>query len=332
MPPSPLLSVVIPTYDRPQLLKRAILSALSAAPERSIEVIVVPNGVESTWKPVATRFDKNPLIRWEAIPEANACKARNHGLFHAKGKYVRFLDDDDYLLEGASLQIEAMEADDCEVCSGTVINVNSDGSLISTLPVPMSDDFVIATTLATSLPLPVGNVFRRSSILPFRWNEEVSRTQDNVWMYTLAGGKEWAWTRIAHVVGAWYQHNAARLSTTDIAKDCYPAAIPALERLWRELQASGRLTEERAAAIAKELWRHVHVRFPYQPAYWTRIAKLARSIDPQSKPDSPIFQAPILRTVPPDLIEWALYPARAIRNIYRRLARSRRPSSYIRNI
>ena len=47
---APLLSVIIPTHNRPQYLPRAVESALQAAPNGNVEVIVVPNGGDETWK------------------------------------------------------------------------------------------------------------------------------------------------------------------------------------------------------------------------------------------------------------------------------------------
>ncbi|MDU7564520.1 MAG: glycosyltransferase, partial [Acinetobacter baumannii] len=51
---SPLLSVVIPTFGRPEFLTRAIDSALQAVVNNSeVEVIVVPNGKDDSWREIA---------------------------------------------------------------------------------------------------------------------------------------------------------------------------------------------------------------------------------------------------------------------------------------
>lgn len=318
-PRHPLLSVVIPTHRRPQYLPRAIESALRSAPNGDVEVIVVPNGSDDSWKSIARNFSSESRIRWHDIQTAHACAARNHGLAVAKGKYVRFLDDDDYLLEGSISQIEEMDIGGHEVCSGNIISVDVSGSKIVALPSPDTDDFVIATTQNTGFPLPVGNVFFRASILDYQWNEQVRRTQDNVWMYALASGKEWKWKHSPAIVGAWFQHDQGRISTTRLSEDPYPAAIPALERLWSALKASNRASAERGAAIAAALWWHIHVRFPYQPLYWSRIAKVASSIDPSVKPNDPFFRTPPISYISPIAIEWLMYPERWLKNYFREL-------------
>lgn len=329
---SPLLSVVIPTHKRPLFLPRAISSALQASPDGDVEIIVVPNGQDESWQPVATAFKHDHRVQWHPIPTAHACAARNQGLVNACGKYIRFLDDDDYLFEGAKTQLHTMESEACEICSGRVMNVDSDGSHIGILPRPDTKDFVIATTLVSGLPLPVGNVFLKSAIEGFRWNENVRRTQDNVWMYKLAGGREWKWTQVEDLVGAWVQHDRDRISTTQISKDFFPDAIPALEDLWLDLNTSNRVNRQRAASIARALWRHIHIRFPYQPVYWTRVAKFAQSIDPSVKPDHPVFNGVVISCIQPIIVEWLLYPGRRLKSAYRNVRFRSTKKNYVRRI
>src|SRR5690606_1617249 len=93
-PRPPLLSVIIPTHARPQFLPRAIDSALDAAPGGSVEVIVVPNGQDSSWVQIARGFRHDARVRWLPISQSGVSSARNHGLQSANGIYARFLDDD----------------------------------------------------------------------------------------------------------------------------------------------------------------------------------------------------------------------------------------------
>lgn len=85
-------SVVIPTCDRPQLLRQAVESVLSQSlPPR--EIIVVDNGVS----PVETlSLPNNPIINLiRALPRFGVSQARNLGAILSTGEYVAFLDDDD---------------------------------------------------------------------------------------------------------------------------------------------------------------------------------------------------------------------------------------------
>ena len=89
-----LLSVVIPTFDRPELLRETLrlLGDQTVAPD---EVVVVDNGTvpasiaDDPSRPFALRY-------FRIAARAGVARARNFGAEHARGSYVAFLDDDDF--------------------------------------------------------------------------------------------------------------------------------------------------------------------------------------------------------------------------------------------
>ena len=89
-----LVSVVIPTLDRPKLLLRAVDSVLRQT-HREIEVIVVIDRPDpATVSAVRSRDD--PRLQLLVHPHPlTAAGARNAGADHARGEWVAFLDDDD---------------------------------------------------------------------------------------------------------------------------------------------------------------------------------------------------------------------------------------------
>jgi glycosyltransferase involved in cell wall biosynthesis len=90
----PLVSVVIPTHNRPHLVVRAVESAL-AQTLASIEVIVVVDGPDpATRTALAAIADRRLSIRNMAA-RTGACAARNRGIEAAHAKWVALLDDDD---------------------------------------------------------------------------------------------------------------------------------------------------------------------------------------------------------------------------------------------
>lgn len=93
---SPLVSVVIPTCNRPVLLERAIESARDQS-FRDIEVIVVDDGSEGdTAQVIACSMEKDARIKCiRNKKRIGGAAARNRGIDIAKGKYIAFLDDDD---------------------------------------------------------------------------------------------------------------------------------------------------------------------------------------------------------------------------------------------
>ncbi|MGF1542581.1 MAG: glycosyltransferase family 2 protein [Pleurocapsa sp.] len=88
-----LLSIIIPTYNRPQLLLRAVNSALAQTIE-DLEVIVVDDCSSES-----VNLPEHPHLRIIRLPEnKGGSAARNIGTQAAKGQWVTFLDDDDQLL------------------------------------------------------------------------------------------------------------------------------------------------------------------------------------------------------------------------------------------
>jgi len=90
----PKVSVIIPTYKRPQLVLRAIRSALLQT-EKDIEVIVVDGGSDDeTSDSIASLHDKR--VHFYSFPKnRGGSAARNEGIKHACGTFVAFLDSDD---------------------------------------------------------------------------------------------------------------------------------------------------------------------------------------------------------------------------------------------
>jgi glycosyltransferase involved in cell wall biosynthesis len=89
-----LVSVVIPTLDRPKLLLRAIDSVLRQTHD-DIEVIVVVDRPDPDTVS-ALRSVNDPRSQLIVNPHpSTAAGARNAGADHAKGEWIAFLDDDD---------------------------------------------------------------------------------------------------------------------------------------------------------------------------------------------------------------------------------------------
>lgn len=90
----PLVSVVIPTYQRPQLVKRAVESALKQTLNQ-IEVIVVIDGVHEETSKILATFEDTRLKVIELPTNQGSRAARNAGINAAVAEWIAFLDDDD---------------------------------------------------------------------------------------------------------------------------------------------------------------------------------------------------------------------------------------------
>lgn len=92
----PTVSVIIPTYNRKELLLRAIASAQQQT-LRDVEIIIADDGsTDGTQQAVAGLGDSR--LRYCRLHHQGACAARNAGMALARGEYIAFLDSDDVWL------------------------------------------------------------------------------------------------------------------------------------------------------------------------------------------------------------------------------------------
>lgn len=93
--PHPLVSIVIPTYNREKFLLPAVCSALNQRDD-NFEVVVVDDG--STDDSLAKLEQINdPRLRVIPTSHTNAPDTRNRGIEEARGEYIIWLDSDDLL-------------------------------------------------------------------------------------------------------------------------------------------------------------------------------------------------------------------------------------------
>lgn len=93
---TPFFSVIIPTYNRADLLPRAIISVLQQT-YNNWELIIVDDGSKDNTREVVSRHT-DPRIKYIYQNNAERSAARNNGIKNATGNYICFLDSDDYYL------------------------------------------------------------------------------------------------------------------------------------------------------------------------------------------------------------------------------------------
>jgi glycosyltransferase involved in cell wall biosynthesis len=89
----PLVSIILPTYNRANFLKRSIESALSQT-FQDFELIIIDDGsTDSTYEILQNFGDSR--IDFLTTEHKGVSAARNLGLLEASGEFVTFLDSDD---------------------------------------------------------------------------------------------------------------------------------------------------------------------------------------------------------------------------------------------
>ncbi len=103
------ISVVIPTYNRPELLNNSINSVLSQT-YRDFELIVIDDCSSDNTPDVLEGFRDERLRVIRNSSNKGIAAVRNISVSNSQGKYIAFLDDDDeWLPDKLEKQLKIME-------------------------------------------------------------------------------------------------------------------------------------------------------------------------------------------------------------------------------
>lgn len=112
----PQVSVIIPVYNVAQYLRQC-LDSVTGQTLRDIEIICVNDGSTDGSPAILEEYrEKDGRITVISRENGGISAARNCGMEHARGKYVYFLDSDDYLdPEALETLVRCAEENDAEV-------------------------------------------------------------------------------------------------------------------------------------------------------------------------------------------------------------------------
>ncbi len=177
-----LLTYIVPVYNTAPYLLRCLNSIVSqGVPQDAYEVLVVDDGSTDGSRDLLSDFSQQHASVI-VISQANAgvSAARNHALDKARGRYVQFVDSDDYLEEGMMSQLLQQAIGlDLDVLqfnyksvdpAGTVSAVAADDSAECTPTMPGAD-FLAGHSLT---PYVWGFLVRRSFLEAHHWRFDTS--------------------------------------------------------------------------------------------------------------------------------------------------------------
>lgn len=176
----PVISVVLPTYNRENVISRAVESVLCQTYE-NIELIIVDDGSSDNTKEIIENYkDKIKYIKQD---NAGASSARNNGIRQSQGEYIAFLDSDDqWNCNKLQLQYEFFTSNDVALVSTGSNTYLEDGSLkkiypskINTKPIKSFKDVFIHPYLGTPTVM-----VKRNAILSEGGFDETLRTAEDI--------------------------------------------------------------------------------------------------------------------------------------------------------
>lgn len=176
-----LVSIIIPTHNRCDLVKETIDSLLKQT-YKTIELIVIDDHSTDNTKECIERYVvKYDFIHYYMSEGCGACAARNLGIFKSQGEYIQFMDDDDIVHEDfIKLRVEALEKDGqagFATCNMLYFQENLE-KIIKYFRIDNIQHDIYNHLLRSALPAPLF-LFRRLTILSIGfWDEYCLRFQD----------------------------------------------------------------------------------------------------------------------------------------------------------
>jgi glycosyltransferase involved in cell wall biosynthesis/peptidoglycan/xylan/chitin deacetylase (PgdA/CDA1 family) len=211
------------------------------------ECVVVDDGSEQA--PAIGEDSRIRLVRSEKSRGPGA--ARNLGLYHARGKYVVFLDDDDALTaQRLEIGLESIDGATFAIC-GLQLFDGTAGAATRRYAGDMAD-----TLVCGEVPHLGQVLLRRADALSF--NEELRTTEDFEWWLRMAGiGCFRSSERVGYLLRRHQQRRPdvdrrtsyrCRVRVLDMHREWFDHHPAAASRQWQRIAAAALLADERAAA------------------------------------------------------------------------------------
>ncbi len=171
-----MISVIIPTFNRKEILPRAISSVLSQT-YSDFELLIVDDGSTDETKKSLSEYLKDERVKYFFKKNGGVSSARNYGIKKAKGEYIAFLDSDD-LFEKKKLEIQLKEMKDhgVEFSISNSIEVQENGDEVS---LEHEKSFLFDQEFYAKNKIPVsGTFFMIKNEKPIFFDEELPTSED----------------------------------------------------------------------------------------------------------------------------------------------------------
>ncbi|MGL4896880.1 MAG: glycosyltransferase family 2 protein, partial [Cetobacterium sp.] len=145
-----MLSVIIPAYNVEKYIERCINSVLNQY-LKNIEIIVIDDGSKDKTSDICLKMsENNKSIIYKKVQNSGCSAARNLGISMAKGKYIAFLDSDDWVDSDMYVNmVEEAEKHQADIVICGFKKLDENKNLLSTVKIPKrstKNDYIDCTT------------------------------------------------------------------------------------------------------------------------------------------------------------------------------------------
>jgi GT2 family glycosyltransferase len=282
----PDVSVVIPTYNRRSMVQEAIESCFAGNDEIDVEVVVVDDGSTDGTRDYLESIE-DERVRPIFQEHQGAQVARNNGQDEARGRAIKHLDDDDYLVSGElAHEFRRLRRTGADVVYADFYKVdtrlNKDPWVYENAGHQDVDgDFFTALVSGAVNRLQLAILFDQAAIAEVVWDESLGYLQDVNFMLR-AATQGLTCMKLDRVVAVHRMHGGERIS--DVRESAATERRLHMQARWfdqafRQLAKRNNLTDARREAAAKGLWQMGHMLAPYNWETGHRWLRRAVEID-----------------------------------------------------
>jgi len=132
------LSIIVPVYNTSKYLKKCIKSILAQFND-DMEILLINDSSTDNSGEILKEFEKqNPeKIHYFEKPNGGIADTRNYGISKAKGKYILFVDSDDYIKENLIQELNKYIEQDIDLVKFKLEKVNNNREVLQKIDGPV---------------------------------------------------------------------------------------------------------------------------------------------------------------------------------------------------
>ena len=166
------ISIIVPIYNKEVYIERALKSIINQT-YKNIEIILIDDGSTDNSKKICQKYiEKYSNIKYIYKENGGVASARNRGLQEATGKYIGFVDPDDYVDVNMYYKMMKSNIDENDIISCGVKILDEENNKIRYFPNP-EKKYMNSSEAVYHLLKWDGNV------TPYLWNKLFKRTVIN---------------------------------------------------------------------------------------------------------------------------------------------------------
>jgi len=135
----PKVSVIVPVYNAEKYIKKCLESIINQT-MKDLEIIVVDDGSTDNSAEIideTIKSNDSTIIKYYKKENGGLSDARNYGAKYAEGKYISFIDSDDFIDEDLYENLERYMDEEIELIKFKMKTVNENGNLIEKISGPI---------------------------------------------------------------------------------------------------------------------------------------------------------------------------------------------------